>query len=58
MTSVPVQPGHQVAYVTQEPIINVPSNAGAEKYASAFFKLGVSITIQTFAFYLLKIEAT
>jgi len=47
MTSFHVQPGQQVAYVTQGPVVNVPSNSGAEKYASTFYKLGVSTNIQT-----------
>ena len=41
MTSVPPQP-QQVAYVTQSYIVNAASNAGAEKYAKVFLKLGVS----------------
>ena len=42
MSSVPMPAAHQVTYVTQGYVVNAPSNAGAEKYATTFYKLGVS----------------
>ena len=41
MASVPIPDG-QVTVVTQKNIVDPPSNAGVEKYAKTFYKLGVS----------------
>ena len=43
MASVPTQQ-QQVTYVTQGYVVRVPPNAGAQKYAKTFLKLGVSRT--------------
>jgi len=42
MTSLPMQSGQHVTYLTQGNVVNVPANSGIEKHAKKFFSLEVS----------------